>query len=190
MEKFAEAEIFSVSESNKSVQVKGEKLLAFMKKFKLEDSDLSLDWLPACAVTYTGSTAATICTRLEANTLLRGMQKEYVSRESSSLKQKEYLDDKKNEGLYRESDACFVLLELNMRHNFDISPVAVVHGSCGTEDLSGSWELPEKRSTIVFPRDKLIFLREKEHDCELYECTSKLSDDGVPVQAQCGGAAT
>ena len=70
-----------------------------------------------------------------------------------------------------------LLLELNMRHNFDISPVAVIHGSCGTEDLSGSWELPEKRSTIVFPRDKLIFLREKEHDCELYECTSKLSDE-------------
>ena len=102
----AEANIFSVLEKNE-VQVKGEKLKAFMSKFKLFDSDLSLDWLPACAVTYTGSMAATICTRLEANILLRGMQKEYVSKGESSLEQQRYLDDKGSEGLYREADACF-----------------------------------------------------------------------------------
>lgn len=164
-----EADIFTVLD-NKSVQVKGEKLLAFMEHFKLEDSDLSLDWLPARVVTYRGSTAATICTHIEAKEVLREKQRKYVSLKSSELRQK-YLDDKASEGVYREADGCFVLLELSMRHKFKISPVAVVHRS------RGSWELPEKRSTIVFPRDQLIFLHQQDHESEFDECTSKLSDD-------------
>ena len=165
---WAEADIFSVQD-NKFVEVKGEKLLAFMMHFKLEESDLSLDWLPARAVTYTGSTAATICTHIEAKDVLREKQRKYASLKSLELKQK-YLDDKANEGLYREADGCFVLLELNMRHKFKISPVAVVHKS------RGSWELPEKRSSIVFPRDQLIFLHQPDHESEFDECTSKLRD--------------
>ena len=44
---------------------------------------------------------------------------------------------------------------MDMRHNFHVSPVAVVHGGHGP---LGVWEIPERHTTVVFPNDRLVFL--------------------------------
>lgn len=47
-----------------------------------------------------------------------------------------------------------VLLALNMRNNFGISPIAIVHND-GDQDVL---EIPERTSTILSPGDQLVFL--------------------------------
>ncbi|CAE7260910.1 unnamed protein product [Symbiodinium sp. CCMP2592] len=44
---------------------------------------------------------------------------------------------------------------MNMRNKYNISPVGVIHNGSG---LTGLWEIPERWTTVVFPRDRIVFL--------------------------------
>lgn len=76
-----------------------------------------------------------------------------------------------------------MLQVLNMRNNFAISPIAVVHGGCGPRGL---WELPEKTSTILCPGDRLIFLPPAPlEENRFNECIASLNDETRSLTLRC-----
>eukprot|EP00438_Fugacium_kawagutii_P005092 Skav221522 [mRNA] locus=scaffold1248:159397:161897:- [translate_table: standard] len=126
------------------------KLRSFMKEFGLCDADLEVKFLRGYMVEYRGSMAAAICTREEAEKILN---------EQVQLRNQQNLDDldgwmqqRQQLGLVQEGKLA--LLALNMRKNFKISPLAIIHGGSG---LQGVWELPEKTTTVLCKNDRLIF---------------------------------
>ncbi|CAE7849963.1 unnamed protein product, partial [Symbiodinium necroappetens] len=48
---------------------------------------------------------------------------------------------------------------MNMRNKYNISPVGVIHGGSG---LQGSWEIPERWTTVVNKGDRILFLEPDE----------------------------
>ncbi|CAK9066851.1 Uncharacterized protein SCF082_LOCUS33937 [Durusdinium trenchii] len=128
------------------VQDSASGLRKFMNEFDLEDGDLSCDFLPAHPVAYTHPMAATICSKECAESLLQDLTK------TGNIPH---------------------LRALNMRINFSISPVAVVHGGRG---LCGSWELPETTETVLYPGDRLMFYVPAENEDQLLHnhCSKKL----------------
>ena len=124
------------------VEVQDEQLKRFMKYFRLEDSDLSVDWLPAFTVTYKGSVPAAICAE-EAKQLLRDTVKAYQVSED----REGYLQKKKALGLYSEAEGEFKLRVLKMEDMSHMSPVAIV---CKRRC--------EMREAVVFHGDQFAFL--------------------------------
>ena len=121
------------------VEVKNEELKKFMKYFRLEDSDLSVDWLPAFTVTYKGSLPAAIYAE-GAKQLLSDTLKAYQASEDREA----YLQKKKTLGLYSEADGEFKVRILKMD---DMSPVVVLcKRRCETSE------------TVVFHGDQMAFL--------------------------------
>lgn len=130
----------------------GSGLQKFMRFFQLKPEDLSLAFLTGRAVTYTGSHAASICTRPFAERLMLHLRKSLVfSMESDWRSGFECL--LRHQGILQ--DNRLVLKILNMRPTFAISPLAVIHGGKGA---AGLWEVPETTRTILCPGDRLIFV--------------------------------
>ena len=115
-------------------------LRGFMEEFSLKDEDLELDMLPCCAepfCKYQRETAASVCTVPFAQNRLE-----------------EEKDPQVLERLRSKESGKVELLALNMRHNFRVSPVAVMH--CGPKEFL--FEIPETVRTILYPNDCLVFL--------------------------------
>ena len=140
--------IYTVEDDSVHVR-EGTRLSKFMRHFNLCNEDLKVDYLPGCTVTYIRPTAASICTRPFAEHVLLHLAKAYWMSNSQTA----FACLLRRQGIVQEDR--LVLQVLNMRNNFAISPIAVVHGGCGPRGL---WEVPEKTSTILCPGDRLIFL--------------------------------
>ena len=140
--------IYTVEDDSVHVR-EGTRLSEFMRHFNLCNEDLKVDQLPGCTVTYIRPRAASICTRPFAEHVLLHLAKTYWMSNS----QRAFACLLRRQGIVQGDR--LVLQVLNMRNNFAISPIAVVHGGCGPRGL---WELPEKTSTILCPGDRLIFL--------------------------------
>ncbi|CAK9070751.1 unnamed protein product [Durusdinium trenchii] len=126
-----------------------EGLMEFMHELDLQEEDLTCDFLPARPIPYTSSRAASICTEPFAENLVLHLRKLYWMSACQPALESIF----QHLGMLEERKLG--LRVLNMRHNFKISPIAVVHG--GRETL-GWWDLPEKTTTILCPGDRLIFL--------------------------------
>lgn len=140
--------IYTVEDDSVHVR-EGTRLSEFMRHFNLCNQDLKVDYLPGCTVTYIRPRAASICTRPFAEHVLLHLAKAYWMSNSQTA----FACLLRRQGIVQEDR--LVLQVLNMRNNFAISPIAVVHGGCGPRGL---WELPEKTSTILCPGDRLVFL--------------------------------
>ena len=123
----------------KAVEAVGQKLKEFMKHFALEDGDLQLDEL-SCddhRYAYEHETAASICTEPVAKRQLQHLIKS---------------DPQCLEDLRIKKESGYELLALDMRKNFKISPIGIVHSR------TGLLEIPETTSTILSKGDQLVFL--------------------------------
>lgn len=123
----------------KAVEAVGQKLKEFMKQFALEDGDLQLDEL-SChdqRYAYEHETAASICTEPVAKRQLQHLIKS---------------DPQCLEDLRIKKESGYELLALDMRKNFKISPIGIVH------NRTGLLEIPETTSTILSKGDQLVFL--------------------------------
>lgn len=90
-------------------------------------------------------------------------------------------------GLVQEVGGELRLLALNMRNNFKISPLAIVHGGSG---FQGLWELPEKTTTVLCPQDRLIFMAPNHFEKKRFkEAINELNNKDFPEPPQPTAAA-
>ncbi|CAJ1340457.1 unnamed protein product [Effrenium voratum] len=137
-------------------------LVGFMAELGLREEDLTVDFLECRAVPWVGKVAASICSPDFANFLLGHFCRRFWQSPATVQPLLSCLfthlgmcaGPVESASSQEPSEKVLKLTALNMRHNFRISPMAVVHGGCG---LKGLWELPEKTYTILHPGDRLIF---------------------------------
>jgi len=160
------------ADGSKCFEVLDGGLQKFMRFFQLKEDDLSLAFLTGRAVTYTGTHAASICTRPFAERLMLHLRKSLVfSTESDWGSGFECL--LRHQGILQEDR--LVLKILNMRNTFAISPLAVIHGGKGA---AGLWEVPETTRTILCPGDRLIFVEpHPEEEKKFQKCVDRLNDE-------------
>ncbi|CAE7871462.1 unnamed protein product [Symbiodinium microadriaticum] len=120
------------------------KLAHFAKEFSKDG--LVLDWLPLRLEKYDADAPAAICTDKVAEKLLEyvnGLEKE---QEESvfTARRPEYLEWFQAATASGE-ELKVQLRYMNMRNKYNISPVGVIHGGSG---LQGSWEIPERWTTV------------------------------------------
>ena len=136
------------SKMKPQIDVQGEGLKNFMKAFDLENTDFTLKRMHVCFVVYPGPMAASICNEQIAKERLKNQ---------------------------REGERLTELLVLNMRQNWRVSPVGVVHGG---QEWHGAWEVPETVNTIVWSGDRLVFYDPSDRKAKAY--MKRLSDAESP----------
>ncbi|CAK9034535.1 unnamed protein product [Durusdinium trenchii] len=117
------------------VQDAANDLSTFTSAIGIKSEDLTCEFLPCVRVPYKCSKPASICTN-------KFLTKEFREKAASSM------------NLYKKTTLKpddVDVLALNMRHNFNISPLAVVH--TGGDGLC---EIPETTSTLLLPGDHLV----------------------------------
>eukprot|EP00438_Fugacium_kawagutii_P021606 Skav212190 [mRNA] locus=scaffold754:561324:564057:- [translate_table: standard] len=164
-----------------SIEVEqGTGLFSFMEEFNLSPKDLNVNYLPGRMVTYKGSRAASICTRPFAEHFLLQLRKAYWMSYISGY-QPAFACWLQRLGIVQEGE--FVLSVLNMRNNFFISPLAVIHGGDGWRGL---WELPERTTTILWPQDRLVFLDTTPlEEAAFKACIEKLNEKESLLELDC-----
>ena len=174
--------IYKLDPNNRnSVKVSdsAEHLKHFMKEFRLEDEDFEFEELACDFFEYKQPMAASICTVPFAQKQLRRLMQKFSPSdlEASGLVQRRSLLALDPAGPCRDMNTkarrC-EMLALNMRHNFGVSPTAVVHRLDDYDyDL---WEVPETTSTILFPNDCLVFLQYPDSAEEIKESMHELNN--------------
>ena len=171
----AVAFIYKVDATSRIQVLGAQGLLEFMKAFDLKNEDLTLEFLPVRIFPYNGEKAASICTAPFAEGVLLQLKKVYWFACQQPAFQAALRCIFAHLGLLQGDDHLAIRV-LNMRHNFQVSPLGVIHGGKG---LFGWWEVPEKTTTLLFPGDRLIYFYPS--TSEAFEnCIQRLSSEELP----------